>query len=107
MCPESLGRREFRPPLARAMACGRASLFPGDAGLRKALLPQPSSSDAAGAGAGGKTPAQGAEIIVPWALLGPDEKNKTCQFVLYRFTLLNDLRLFAGLFWSPGGEFAW
>ncbi|KAF8919156.1 hypothetical protein CPB85DRAFT_1451836 [Mucidula mucida] len=36
-----------------------------------------------------KTPRQAADVIVPWALLGPEDKNKTC------------------LFWSPNGEFAW
>ncbi|KAF9049283.1 NAD(P)-binding protein [Hymenopellis radicata] len=29
---------------------------------------------------GGKTPKQGADIIVPWVLLGPEEKDKTCLF---------------------------
>ncbi|KAF8919317.1 hypothetical protein CPB85DRAFT_1429929 [Mucidula mucida] len=27
---------------------------------------------------GGKTPKEGADVIVPWALLGPEEKDKTC-----------------------------
>ncbi|KAF9021340.1 NAD(P)-binding protein [Hymenopellis radicata] len=38
---------------------------------------------------GGKTPEQGAAVIVPWALLGPEDKDKT------------------GLFWGSKGEFPW
>ncbi|KAF9027245.1 NAD(P)-binding protein [Hymenopellis radicata] len=38
---------------------------------------------------GGKTPRQGAEIIVPWALLGPEDNDKHC------------------LFWGPDGRFDW
>ncbi|KAF8919179.1 hypothetical protein CPB85DRAFT_1249032 [Mucidula mucida] len=38
---------------------------------------------------GGRTPRQAADIIVPWALLGPEDKDKTC------------------LFWWPDGELAW
>ncbi|KAK0204333.1 hypothetical protein DFS33DRAFT_1384601 [Desarmillaria ectypa] len=29
---------------------------------------------------GGKTTAEGASVLVPWALLGPDDNGKTCQF---------------------------
>ncbi|KAG7440651.1 NAD(P)-binding protein [Guyanagaster necrorhizus] len=29
---------------------------------------------------GGKTTAEGASVLVPWALLGPDDIGKTCQF---------------------------
>ncbi|KAF8919140.1 hypothetical protein CPB85DRAFT_1248999 [Mucidula mucida] len=38
---------------------------------------------------GGRTPRQSADIIVPWALLGPEDKDKTCRF------------------WGLDGEFAW
>ncbi|KAF8913716.1 hypothetical protein CPB85DRAFT_1433901 [Mucidula mucida] len=38
---------------------------------------------------GGKTTKEGAEVIVPWALLGPEDKAKTC------------------LFWSDKGPFPW
>ncbi|KAK0189080.1 hypothetical protein F5146DRAFT_1205183 [Armillaria mellea] len=39
--------------------------------------------------AGGKTTEGGASVLVPWALLGPEDKGKTC------------------LFWSDKGEFPW
>ncbi|KAK0446879.1 hypothetical protein EV421DRAFT_1734103 [Armillaria borealis] len=39
--------------------------------------------------AGGKTAEGGASVLVPWALLGPEDKGKTC------------------LFWSDKGEFPW
>ncbi len=32
---------------------------------------------------GGRTPRQAADIIVPWALLGPEDKDKTCKFCFY------------------------
>ncbi|KAG7443555.1 NAD(P)-binding protein [Guyanagaster necrorhizus] len=38
---------------------------------------------------GGKTTEDGASVLVPWALLGPEDKGKTC------------------LFWSYKGEFPW
>ncbi|KAK0202747.1 hypothetical protein DFS33DRAFT_1385118 [Desarmillaria ectypa] len=38
---------------------------------------------------GGKTTEGGASVLVPWALLGPEDKGKTC------------------LFWSDKGEFLW
>ncbi|KAF9000577.1 NAD(P)-binding protein [Hymenopellis radicata] len=38
---------------------------------------------------GGKTTKEGAEVIVPWALLGPEDKAKTC------------------LFWGDDGPFPW
>ncbi|KAF8919137.1 hypothetical protein CPB85DRAFT_1451821 [Mucidula mucida] len=38
---------------------------------------------------GGRTPRQSADIIVPWALLGPEDKDKTCRF------------------WGSDGELAW
>lgn len=34
---------------------------------------------------GGKTPKEGADVIVPWALLGPEEKDKTCECSSGRF----------------------
>ncbi len=34
---------------------------------------------------GGQTPRQAADVIVPWALLGPEDKNKTCKFSLYLY----------------------
>ncbi|KAK0191887.1 hypothetical protein F5146DRAFT_1135611 [Armillaria mellea] len=38
---------------------------------------------------GGKTPEDGAKILVPWALLGPEEAGKTC------------------LFWGDKGQLPW
>ncbi len=56
---------------------------------------------------GGKTPRQGAEIIAPWALLGPEDNDKHCELgFISRIPVL--IRCYtAGLFWGPDGRFDW
>lgn len=52
---------------------------------------------------GGKTAKEGAEVLLPWALLGPD--GKTGMFAHIR--LAQRLEPFIGVFFDDAGEAPW
>lgn len=54
---------------------------------------------------GGKTSKQGAETLLPWALLEPDGKTGMSYF-LWHYSR-PQLNLFPGLFLNDAGEFPW
>ncbi len=57
--------------------------------------------------AGGKTTEGGASVLVPWALLGPEDKGKTCKFSSSLLIHRPTVSILLGLFWSDKGEFPW